>query len=378
MEYVDENRMPSARLLPDGTAHPEAKLAAFESIKRARKHVTDLKPVKAQTERNYHRKSALLDLAADEAKGYLSERWEAALAKYAPVSNSFFAMRAAAAWSMKTKLKDLLSEQDQFQRAHGWTSEWLDMIDVIQMHADRLEVIDGMDRQGLLEQFGLESKRKTSKRQDLLRFPDDWRALIVERAQRSPTYADAICVLAATGCRSVELVWGVRLRLEYDCAVALIRGAKTTATSGQQWREVRISLAALTPGLLEKLQAQEEVMVGVWSTGGLRSFLRSASESVWPSAHQVCPYHFRHAQATDLRESGWAAEEIGAVLGHLVSETSSGYGLRRRPGQRSKGAVTPPAILRGRTETARAVRPLKQPWSPPATTTRPASRRPRI
>ena len=380
MQYANETELTASRLLVDGTAQPDAKLAAFEIIKRARNHVSIFKAVKPQTEDNYQRKSALLDLAVDEAKGYLSERWETALAPYAPVSNSFFAMRAAAVWSAKTKLRTLLSEQDQLQRTHGWTADWLGIVDAIQIHVDRLEVLDGIDRQGLLEQFGLESKRKTSKRHDLLRFPDDWRALIVQCAQRSPTYADAICVLAATGCRSVELMWGVRLRLEYDCAVASIRGAKTTAMSGQAWREVYISLAALTPNLLERLQEHNEVGVGIWSTGGLRSYLRSASGSLWPSTHQICPYHFRHAQATDLRETGWEAHEIGAVLGHLVSETSSGYGLRRRPGQRSNGAVTPPAILRGRTETARVVRPLKQTWSPPSTTTRPArpSRRPGI
>lgn len=195
MQYANETELTTSRLLVDGTAQPDAKLAAFENIKRARKHVSIFKAVKPQTEDNYQRKSALLDLAVDEAKGYLSERWETALAPYAPVSNSFFAMRAAAVWSAKTKLRALLSQQDQLQRTHGWTADWLGIVDAIQIHVDRLEVLDGIDRQGLLEQFGLESKRKTSKRHDLLRFPDDWRALIVRsvRNDRQPTPTRSAC-----------------------------------------------------------------------------------------------------------------------------------------------------------------------------------------
>jgi len=348
-----------------GLVSPEARLLGFERIKQARSRIGNMKPLAAATRRNYQKKAALMGKALEAVEGSEVQQWELVLAKYAPKSNSFFAMRAAATWAHKQVLVRLLAQQDTLQKVGTLTSQWVELVNQIEDLLATLDIIESMDRSDLLELSGQESQRSRSLRSDLPRLAPRWRESMVQHAVQHSQYADAVCVLAATGCRAIELSWGVGLRLEYDREVAHIKGAKTTGSSGQPWRELAVSRSALTPELFAKLQVDGELRVGIWSTAGLRKHLRNSSRALWPKGKPISPYHFRHELATDLRESGWTREEIGAALGHRVSETSAGYGLRRRPRQRSPGAVQAPTIMRNGTVTALSVRPPATTFTPP-------------
>lgn len=204
----------------------------------------------------------------------------------------------------------------------------------------------------------MDSQPAKSKRQFLKLLPDGWRSKIVDRAQFSDTYADALSVLKNTGCRPAELARGVEVFLDNNHAIFRIMGKKVTGSAGQVWREIPVRAAALAPSLLRAVQDREHVIVQIWSTAGLRSALLKWGAALWPKGPRVVPYLFRHALTEDLREGGWSAEEIGAVLGHRVSETSAQYGRKRRPGQ-GRGSVEPVNIIRGGVQTAVPVRPLK-------------------
>lgn len=341
---------------------------AFAAISRARAICATGKAVSLRTSENYARKSALLASRICQTEGYAIEQWEAVLAEYAPVSNSFFAMRAAALWSHRGRLRALLSEQDRLQKLGAPDENWWLLVSQIDGLSLGFEIIESVEREDLIHHYGLTARRSRSKRGDLPRLPTHWRRSMVERAQASEQYRHPVAVLAATGCRPIELLRGVHLRLDFDHVVARVRGAKVSATSGQVWREVCIALSAVPASLIEKLSEYGEATIAIPSTAGLRSHLFNQSDVLWPEQHRICPYHFRHALASDLRTAGWEREEIATTLGHRVSETASQYGQRRRPGQGTSTPQEPPSLLRGRSSAATQVRAPTKNWSesPPA------------
>jgi len=284
--------------------------------------------------------------------------WMDVLTPYAPKSNSFYAMRAAACYRAQQILRERLAQQCATQRVHGMSRQWLAEVEETERALQRLKIIAEVERQELLDLSGLSSQGVTSKRHTLKLLPDDWRQQVVDRAQSSDMYRDALTVLALTGCRPLELEWGVCVSLDYPHAVMRILGAKGTDVAGQPWREIKVDYRALAPSLLDAAQRNAEVWVRIGSTAGLRSAVSKLGRALWPKGPSLCPYHFRHALAEDLREAGWTAEEIGAVLGHRVSETSAAYGRKRRQGQ-GRGGVRPVTIVRGSVRTAVPVRALQ-------------------
>ena len=328
-------------------------------IKAARSALKGLKPPSNSTQENYDRKADRLFQTVSLSCHDELTAWMDALTRYAPVSGSFYPMRASAAWRARQILREWLSRQCATQRVHGMSSAWLLEVEQTERALETLNVIDGIERQELLDLSGLSSRPATSKRQTLKKLPDDWREQAVAyAAQKGHACEEPVSVLRNTGCRSVELTRGVTVNAEFHHAVMKIHGAKVTDVSGQAWRELDVDYKALSPRLLAKLQDCGEVSVGVWSTAGLRSAVRAIGRALWPKGPTLTPYHFRHAFAEDLREAGWTADEIGAALGHRVSETSATYGRRRRPGQ-GRGGVMPVSVMRGGVRTAVAVRPLQ-------------------
>ena len=358
-DISEPNAIPSRAIRPLVDEQAEA----FAAIKRARAICATGKTVSMPTSENYARKSVLLASRINRTEGDAVEKWEAVLAEYAPVSNSFFAMRAAALWSQRSRLRALLSEQDRLQKLGGPDENWWLLVEQIDSLIVGFEIIESIEREDLIQHYGLTARRSRSKRGDLPRLPAYWRRFMVERAQASEQYRHPVAVLAATGCRPIELLWGVHLRLDFDHVVARVRGAKISATSGQVWRELCIALSAIPTSLIEKLSEYGEATIAVPSTAGLRSHLCNQSDVLWPERHRICPYHFRHALASDLRTAGWDREEIATALGHRVSETASQYGQRRRQGQGTSEPQDSPSILRGRNSAAVLVRAPKKNWS---------------
>jgi integrase len=111
----------------------------------------------------------------------------------------------------------------------------------------------------------------------------------------------------------------------------------------------------------------------IFSTAGLRKAVAAVGRRLWPKGKRVCPYHFRHQLAEDMRESGRTADEIAAALGQRVGETASHYGRRSRKGQ--GGVAREPDVIRGAVRTAKPVRSAA-PFDP-ASVTKKSGRKPR-
>ena len=94
------------------------------------------------------------------------------------------------------------------------------------------------------------------------------------------------------------------------------------------------------------------------STDALRQAVYSYSRELWPGSIPISPYHFRHNMAETLRENGWPAHEIAAVLGERSAATVSHYGRKIRPNRAGRREVPEVVISRGGVRTAIKVPPL--------------------
>ena len=185
----------------------------LEVIKASRSALKGLKQPSRRTMEDYARKADRLYEKVSLSCHDEGTAWMDALTPYAPKSNSFYAMRAAAAWRAREMLRAWLSRQCATQRVHGMSTAWLLEVEQTERALETLNVIDDVDRQELLDLSGLSSKPASSQRQTLKKFPDDWREQAVAyAAQTSHAYGEPMCVLKDTGCRSVKLTRGVTVR----------------------------------------------------------------------------------------------------------------------------------------------------------------------
>lgn len=73
----------------------------------------------------------------------------------------------------------------------------------------------------------------------------------------------------------------------------------------------------------------------------------------------ITPYAFRHAMATNLRESGWSVEEIAGFLGERSADTVKHYGLRRSGSKKPKHGHSH-SVLRGSVQHSHDVKPANK------------------
>ncbi|WP_339092503.1 hypothetical protein [Variovorax paradoxus] len=185
--------------------------------------------------------------------------------------------------------------------------------------------------------------------------PRDWKERMLRRGVQSLRYGLPTLVIAVTGCRPEELVKGVDLQFDGNGIVAKILGAKVSEHSGQEWRKFKLQPGVLPTELVEQIKAVGTLAVSIESTDAFRTHLTRLSAELFPGKPAVTGYSFRHSLAENLREAGWEAEALAAVLGQAVSETQAYYGRRRRAGSRAPEAA---GIDKNSVETARPVRPL--------------------
>ncbi len=172
-------------------------------------------------------------------KGNAQRRMTEVLRRYAPVANSFFAMRAAAAWRIREEIRGLLRERE-ILRLPEQAEDRDGVLDRIKTALSKLNMVQNMQREELLESGGGKSKRAQSKRLDLHRLPKNWREQIIG-CSNGMAYEEIFCVLAATGCRPEELSHGVTLNRVHDHVHVRIMGAKVGDSSVQIWREFKVS-----------------------------------------------------------------------------------------------------------------------------------------
>ena len=325
----------------------------FEAVAKARNGLEDVRPVGSHTAVNYERKAVRLLRFVLERRKTDKDCWKNALLPYADKANSFFAMRAAVVWALRDWIRRQLEVWDTCV-ATSDTPGQLRAGASIERFSKDIDEVNAVKRADLLSASGRQPKRVQSKKSDLNKLPMDWRQRVLSHCGQGERAA-LTWLLTVTGCRPAEVVKGVELRFEDGRVRARIMGAKVTTRSGQSWREMEIACDWIPSDLLQMLRAKRTHTVSIGSTSKLRYLVAAVGKAALESKIRLCPYHFRHQLAQDMRGTGWKSEEIGAALGQLVSETSSIYGKRRRKGQ--GGRSVEPQVVRGSVKTASPVRP---------------------
>lgn len=200
-------------------------------------------------------------------------------------------------------------------------------------HLEQLQTFVTLQQDG----FRRRRSKRRSKRQALAGLPDDWRSQLCRRGAHG-RYANALRVLALSGCRPSELANGVlvwREREEGAGALILhigINGAKVKAAQGQPYR--CISYLAddphpLVAALNRQLNAEEDAYlhISVASARNLTVEIRRLARGLWPGhKHAITAYCFRHQWAADMK-SFIDGDAVSRGLGHVSAKTRRLYGV---------------------------------------------------
>lgn len=179
-------------------------------------------------------------------------------------------------------------------------------------------------------------QNRRSKRTSLSGLPPKWREQLFERMQNSK-YALGMLLLAIVGCRPSELCLGITVKKvvqsDQDLLCISIVGAKTNEANGQPIRQLLFSYAHKS-FLLNVLKSQLEnagglLIVRVENKKAFSNSITRFGRLIWPEhKHDVTPYTFRHAFASDMK-ANFDSETIARSLGHVSARTQKGYGQRQ-------------------------------------------------
>lgn len=313
---------------------------AFVSVRAARTLRNDKKNavISERSRVDYGKKVKHLLVDKDDYATYAStETWKLALSRYANNSSSFRANRTAACWFLAQQIDDLLSRQDKSQRDLGHTVNWLALCRQLAVLCDTYKTIMGWTRDSVQPVGPLRRRIKHTKAKDLVKIEKtypDWRQRMND-ALADSQFIDALLVMELVGCRPSELVSGVGIHLSEPggFTVRVLKGAKVTESSGQPWRTASFPLSKLPARWSGILNGQMSYRVSIDSTDELRNVLQRTSRKLLPGVPYVTAYVYRHALASEMRESGFQAEEMAKGMGHRVPETQAFYG-RKHSGKR--------------------------------------------
>ncbi len=173
-------------------------------------------------------------------------------------------------------------------------------------------------------------KHKLSKKYGLCKLAQDWRERIFASIHSERLKA-AVAVLAASGCRPVELEMGVIVRLKDGRLQIGIKGAKIDPERGRGQPVRLLVVDRSTPWgrHLEQvvLDSPGQTMTVAYDAGGISQRLREKSRELWPRRSSlVSAYSFRHFLGKSLRESGESTEKIAFTLGHASDLSQLSYG----------------------------------------------------
>ena len=369
--------------------------------------------VRLSTKANYERKQLLLQeqwgkLQASDPTLSTVQILPVLLGRYASNASSFYAMRRALHFSLEEQLVLAIKEQDKLQKA--WKKPLSPelrsrLLFAIESAAQQLEdlskatdLIRSLDLERCKSAYALvQNAQPVDNGQDNFA---QVKALVAILDRRKPGWQDAF---RAANARSqspyrihalIQSLTGIR-PAEFDpipnpltdakepsqarpgVAVTLlgtgnvqvtIEGAKVGKNSGQKVRSMEITASAVPYWLVTELQQAGGSLHLTAKTQALRDHYERVSAKVFKGATygkskrllHITPYCFRHAVATDLRQSGWEVEQIAAFLGQRSADTQKHY-ARRKGGKRK--AVPKVVVVRSSVQASAPVKPQKSKWA---------------
>lgn len=144
-----------------------------------------------------------------------------------------------------------------------------------------------------------------------------------------------------------------------------VPGGKVRQRAGQVERSFELQISAEIPewfldelreaGGSKRFFADPDALAKHYARVSKRMFADSPSRL---KLH-ITPYVFRHAMATNLRESGWEVEEIAGFLGERSADTAKHYGLRKAGSKKPKHGHSH-VVLHGSVQHSHDVKPANK------------------
>jgi len=261
--------------------------------------------------------------------------------QHKPGKGMFYRYRAALRHGLVLKLKDFLQDEKK-QSSKQWMQDALGML-------IQLEYIQPDPYRNRIQQYRSgkiqteknisfkKSKGFNSKKRMLKELPTGWQDKIIEALppdDRLPCH-----ILKLTGCRGIELTYGVNIFLDdkKDRVGIEIIGAKTGEHSGHAKRIIYFSKEILDylPDLGWRFPEKPKRV----SVKNLKSFSERIETAGFKCGYnvytqtgkknRVTTSTFRHQVSADLKSAGYAPDEIALVMGHAVTKTQQYYGSKK-------------------------------------------------
>lgn len=181
-------------------------------------------------------------------------------------------------------------------------------------------------------------------KRNIKKLNEDFRESILDYAiSHNLKCAQALIALYATGCRPDELKTGVRVNYnrQNNALSFKIIGSKLNAEQkrGIRLREVTVKITGKNLqyykpliDIFEKNPNAYDLKLKIESKVSFSNTIKRVSETIWPrKKYHASPYSFRHAKATELKNSGsFDAEEIAKIMGHASVRSQQSYGRRNK------------------------------------------------
>ncbi|MBR7431795.1 site-specific integrase [Klebsiella pneumoniae] len=181
-------------------------------------------------------------------------------------------------------------------------------------------------------------------KRNIKKLNEDFRESILDYAiSHNLKCAPALIALYATGCRPDELKTGVKVNydskaneLEFRVLGSKLNRAqkrgiairkiklKVTDKNIQYYKPI-IDIFQSNPGAYDfKIQVE--------SSKAFSGYITKISKKLWPrKKHHASAYSFRHAKATELKNSdGFDTETIAQIMGHASVRSQQSYGRKNR------------------------------------------------
>lgn len=340
---------------------PKELAAQFAVVKEARKAASQGKTrLKYGTVTSYlHDLKRLKEALAFPPAYHNCTGLESVFSDYCDVPRTFSKYRCALIWSEKSRIRDLLAEQDHLQKTKGSFSSWTWIIRRLTGHLATLRELRELNRESLAEKFGYTTQKTDSKRSSIRDLPPGWRWMMLEKACPGGTQARwywAYLTLTLSGCRPSELP-GALYSWEGEHLLLQIKGKKVTGRTGQPWRRWQVDLAKLpveVQSVLRGIKRKEldmfEDQAAVEAFG--QHMYRVSKNHFSDLKRPISPVSYRHFMVSALRGADWDKDEIARIMGHKGESSSGDYGFRGN-GTTALGPEIP--IIRGTAEAARPV-----------------------
>jgi len=339
-------------------ASAKAHLRDEEAARRVRRDT----PASAKTIADYERKCRQVDAEMGALVEPWGDRLEQVMCRHAPIKQTFYAVRSALKWRALTQLQHRLDELEALRLEVPGPAACLRSVESLRVAVCTLKSVLALNRENCLQLSDQKPRTSRSKKKLFPRLKEGWQDRFLSANESSPTYRMAGVLLRHLGLRPVELENGVELKRTATGIQVQIVGGKVRSTAGQPLRSFTLRADMLPAWFVKQVEECEVARVRV-DPDRLRRHLARLTERVFGLPCRatdltgpnlvLSAYLFRHSIVTELRQAGWATQDIASVIGESSSATVRFYGIRSRPNAKTPKTV---ALMRDSIQVARPVR----------------------